>query len=704
MARQPDCLVALLLPVLVLAVLLLWVVPVAVLERRTASPGPPVPSAGDNGRAPPRTGADGLLAAASASPPPSGGGGDTPPPPVPDRPDAAWPSTPDRDAGGRGFPLATAASAPPARWEDVTEGSGLPTGRGLKFGGPSLGDFDGDGRLDAALLNHHTTRTWAVHGAPPTADARIRFSRAADVYPGESSYLSDVHGIAVGDVRGSDAVAEEVPGGNGTAAAGLPSLLVARGGWNGHKPAVPWLLHPTADAPAAAAAAADAVSVGGGWTDAADPAGLAAVGARGRSPRLVDLDADGDLDALLVNYAGKRRTLDAASGTLDDVQLVYENTGSGGYQRVSPKHPPDARRRQVHWATAPAEAVVFTALGGADTPPWVWRDARRRARGEDASAAGAPWTPSVTFVSYPWLSFWTVHNWTFTDVTDQVLAGVPGGRTRLSPAAGVAEVDVDGDGLRDLVVTRFGPGQTDILLRAAPNGTYTDVSALYLPEGFGGHRGVVAGDFNLDGFEDLFLSSKTAGQPDTLLTSAGAGVPYRVSVGGHGAVPAGRAATIGDAAAAADFDGDGILDLLVGDGDQDLPELSGSWSLFAGTPPEQSASAAHWLQVVVGTPPVGPLAPPTGARISVECGGRLWTRRIGGGGPVFSQSLDPTAHVGLGGCDDAAGVRVGVVWSTGAAAVSVGRVPVDTVVRVGGGAGGKGTQLRVDAWVERAAV
>lgn len=775
MARQPDCLLALLLPVLVLAVLLLWVLPVAVLERPSevaasdarlsglatpvgpneavvpidgqpgggapsppppwstepptlplpsqsgpwrrsgtaASLGRPPPSTDVDGQTPPSTGTGALPAAAAASPLPSDkdpsrqpaeGGGDAPPPPDHDRPDAAPRPTRDMDAGDlRGAPPATVAdAAPPARWEDVTAGSGLPTGRGLKFGGPALGDFDGDGRLDAALLNHHTTRAWVVHGAPPTADARIRFARAADVYPGGPSYLSDVHGIAVGDVRGRDAVAEDVPGGSGTAAAGLPSLLVARGGWNGHKPAVPWLLHPTADSPAAAVAAADVVSVGGGWTDAADPAGLAAVGARGRSPRLADLDADGDLDALLINYAGKRRAADAATGSLEDVQHVYENTGCGGYRRVSPVHPKNPRRRQVRWATAPAEALVFTALGGADTPPWVWRDARRRARDADAAAEGAPWTPSVTYVSYPWLSFWTVRNWTFTDVTDQVLAAIPGGRTRLSPVAGAVEVDVDGDGLRDLMLTRFGPNQTDILLRAAPDGTYTDVSATYLPEGLGSHRGVVAGDFNRDGWEDLFLSSKTPGEPDTLLTSAGPGLPYRVSVGGHGAVPVGRAASTGDAAAAADFDGDGNLDLLVGDGDQDLPELAGSWSLFAGTPPAQGAAAAHWLQVVVGVAPVGPPAPPTGARVSVECGGRLWTRRVGGGGPVFSQSADPTAHVGLGGCD-AADVRVGVVWSTGAAAVSVGRVSVDTVVRVGGGARGKGTQLRVDAWMERAA-
>ncbi|GAB0497295.1 hypothetical protein MMPV_008627 [Pyropia vietnamensis] len=762
MARQADYVVGLLLPLLVLAVMLLWVLPVAVLERRAeaggydgrltglaapislndkevpldpprpppwaaASPSLPMPSlfgpwrrsgTAAAPRRPPPQGEEDKRASTPVSagtmllPPRSprllpGGGDHSPPSPSLDKPGDSPPLTPDRDSGnllgayppsvpnfeaGGGVLPPPFPPAPPALWKDVTAGSGLPTGRGLKFGGPALGDFDGDGFLDAALLNHHTKRAWVVLGAPSTEAEQIRFARAADVYPGHTSYLSDIHGIAVGNLRGKTVAGEAPEVAKGTeASAGLPSLLVARGGWNGQKPAVPWLLQPAADAPTAAMAAADVESVGGGWDDVAEPAGLAMVGARGRSPRLLDLDADGDLDVLLINYAGQR----AASGApTKDVQLAYENMGNGGYERRMPKHPSDAHKRQVHWVSAPAEALILTARGGDDTPPWVWRDARRRGRGNNAAAAaataaesGTPWSPRVTFITYPWLSVWTIHNWTFADVTDTVLAAVPGGRSRLSPVAGAAEVDVDGDGRRDLVLTRFTGGLNNVILRAEANGTYTEVTDTYLPQGMRGHRGVVAGDFNNDGWEDLFLSSKEAGQPDTLLTSTGPGRPFLVSVGGHGAVPAGRSDTVGDAAAAADFNGDGILDLLVGDGDQDLSELAGSWSLFAGTPPTQGAAAAHWLHVVVGVSPVGPPAPPTGARVSVECGERLWTRRIGGGGPVFSQSADPTAYVGLGGCNGTAGVRVGVVWPTGAAAVSKGRVPVDTVVRVGGGAG-----------------
>ncbi len=56
---------------------------------------------------------------------------------------------------------------------------------------------------------------------------------------------------------------------------------------------------------------------------------------------------------------------------------------------------------------------------------------------------------------------------TFTDVTDK--AGVAGGRFGMGVAAG----DYDGDGWQDLFVTNYGP---DILYRNNGNGTFTDVT------------------------------------------------------------------------------------------------------------------------------------------------------------------------------------------------------------------------------------
>src|ERR687895_454064 len=56
---------------------------------------------------------------------------------------------------------------------------------------------------------------------------------------------------------------------------------------------------------------------------------------------------------------------------------------------------------------------------------------------------------------------------TFTDVTEK--AGVAGGRFGMGVAAG----DFDGDGWQDLYVTNYGP---DILYRNNGNGTFTDVT------------------------------------------------------------------------------------------------------------------------------------------------------------------------------------------------------------------------------------
>ncbi|OSX69877.1 hypothetical protein BU14_1044s0002 [Porphyra umbilicalis] len=677
MARQQDCVLVLLVPVLALAILLLWVAP-------TGRYGEPRWA----GLAAPGQALEAAAAAATEAPPPWSPAA-APAAAVPAATRAPSVSAPRGGAvNSRSNTSAAAAGSgvsdmPAIGSGNVTATSGLPTGRGVKYGGPILADFNGDGWLDAALPNHHTSRAACVYGAPPTADAPIRFVAAPDVYPGNRSFISDVHGMAIGDVR--------------AAGRGEPSILVSRGGWNGERPEPPWLLSPTdavnqtgvdADTPTAASGRC-------GWANDAADAGLAGVGMRGRSPRLLDVDGDGDLDALLVNYVG--RGANRVRG--EDVQLVFENRGHGHFTRRTDLGPRHAGAEHRDWGTAPVESLVLTAPGGADVPPWVWRDERRRGTGGAAGRA-RPWAPGLTYVTFPYFGIWTVREWVWTDVTDGLLRRVDGGRTALSPVSAVAEIDLDGDGVRDLALTRRGGGRGRVaLLRTRPDGSgFDDVTGVYLGAAAADlppARGIVAGDWNNDGHEDLFLSSQEPGAPDVVLTSSGAGRPFRVAAGGHGAVPAGRGASVGDAAAAADFNGDGALDLLVGDGDQDVVARAGGWAVFAGTLPA-AGGGGHWLQVTVGVPPVGPPATPAGAVVTVGCGGRVWTRRLGGGGPVFSQGADPTAHVGLGRC--AAGARVGVVWSTGAAAVSVGAVPVDTVVRVGGGGGRASGSASTRGW------
>lgn len=87
---------------------------------------------------------------------------------------------------------------------------------------------------------------------------------------------------------------------------------------------------------------------------------------------------------------------------------------------------------------------------------------------------------------------------TFTDVTDK--AGVAGGRFGMGVAAG----DYDGDGYADLYVTNYG---ADILYRNNGNGTFTDVTekaGVIVP---GWSTCAVWFDYDSDNRLDLFVSS-----------------------------------------------------------------------------------------------------------------------------------------------------------------------------------------------------
>jgi hypothetical protein len=90
------------------------------------------------------------------------------------------------------------------------------------------------------------------------------------------------------------------------------------------------------------------------------------------------------------------------------------------------------------------------------------------------------------------------HNGTFTDVTDK--AGVAGGKFGMGVAAG----DYDGDGWQDLFVTNYG---SNILYRNNGNGTFSDVTEKAGVAGAGWSTCAVWFDYNSDNRLDLFVSS-----------------------------------------------------------------------------------------------------------------------------------------------------------------------------------------------------
>lgn len=176
----------------------------------------------------------------------------------------------------------------------------------------------------------------------------------------------------------------------------------------------------------------------------------------------------------------------------------------------------------------------------------------------------------------------------------------------------------------------------DVLLLNNQN-AFEDVSSEWnIPKG-GNHWGVTKGDFNNDGYADLFvyrfgfLRGRVA---DWIMLNNGAGqFEIKTSSQTHDVNDLGH----GDMGQAFDFDMDGRVDLLNG---SDNP---GKWYLYKNVTKTQN----KFLKVRVGYSQqenVDPLS----AKIRVETPSGAYTKRVGSAGEIHSQSLLNVLHFGLG--------------------------------------------------------
>ncbi len=130
-----------------------------------------------------------------------------------------------------------------------------------------------------------------------------------------------------------------------------------------------------------------------------------------------------------------------------------------------------------------------------------------------------------------------------------------------SMGASVSIVDFDRDGWPDIYVTNSKEGSRNALYRNMHDGTFKDVApelgiADVNQPGTGVSMGAVWGDYDNDGYEDLFLIKW--GRPELYHNDHGHGFT-RVSE--HAGLPAWINA---NTAVWLDYDGDGLLDLFVG--------------------------------------------------------------------------------------------------------------------------------------------
>ena len=258
-----------------------------------------------------------------------------------------------------------------------------------------------------------------------------------------------------------------------------------------------------------------------------------------------------------------------------------------------------------------------------------------------------------------------------------LLAGTAYGDTgRPEAGMGVAVGDVDGDGLADVFVTNFEL-ETNVLYRNAGGLLFTDVrfaanvaEASILSLAFGvemadlDHDGdldlVIANGHILDNAASFHERSRYA-QPDQVFENLGGGRFREVRDFGAGPDRVGRGLATGD------LDGDGDLDVVVNNVDEEV------------TAYENLGAKGGWL--VVDLRAATGNRHGIGARLAVLAspseGRAAQVREIRAGSSYLSQSDGP-AHFGIGAASD---VRLEVRWP-GGARQRLSSVPADRRLRL----------------------
>lgn len=264
------------------------------------------------------------------------------------------------------FAIAASVAEAQVQFTEVTEQAGISSPATWKYGGPTLADLSGDGRYDLVLLNHHEV------------PAQLFLSEAANKYRESDPVMQwDVHGIAAGDYDRD----------------GRIDLVVSMGGGNGTNPQPPRLLWNTGD----------------GFEDRTEVAGIADLGARGRSVRWLDIDLDGDLDLLQINA----RQIPGETGPRN---ILFENDGDGTFTyRPSPA-----------FEQFEGERLLVTDLDGDRIPDLV------------------TFTPLMVWMGKK--------DFQYYDATSEWLPDLRDEHREFAMAA--SEADIDNDGDMDLYVSR----------------------------------------------------------------------------------------------------------------------------------------------------------------------------------------------------------------------------------------------------------
>ena len=351
-------------------------------------------------------------------------------------------------------------------------------------------------------------------------------------------------------------------------------------------------------------------------------AGIGTSNVLGQCGNWLDYDNDGKLDLFVKNYAS--------------ANFLYKNNGDGTFARVPQ-------------SGGLASAVFYTGFGAHHGLVCSLADY------DNDGFMDIAFSENKT-------ALYQNRRGRFADVS--AAAGVD--HPEQGKGRGIAWGDYNNDGFLDLYISRGQAGghglMKDTLYRNNGDGTFTDVTVEAGVETPSNNWAAVWGDYDNDGFLDLFVTCAGAsaigvGNANLLYHNNGNGTFTNVAAAEGVALQDNLRTSAHKVAAWADYNNDGFLDLLVKDGIEDVGDTAlGLHRLF-----RNNGNGNHFIKVNLSG--VQSNRRGIGARVTVTSSTGMSFRQNngGGGGEFFSQGSEPL-HFGIGTATQA---TVEVRWPSG---------------------------------------